>query len=50
MTYAYTLTNGRLTMPPPAKTPAVAWRKKGCRNCKPIVIPTRPTQPFTRSP
>jgi hypothetical protein len=43
MTYAYSITNGRMTQPPPAKTPTVRWRKKGCAHCKPIVVPTKPT-------
>lgn len=25
---------------PPVNT--VRWRKKGCKSCKPIVVPTRP--------
>ena len=51
-TYAYTTTNGRMTQPPPAKIPTVRWRKKGCRNCQPIVVPTRaltaPASPVSR--
>lgn len=39
--FAYTVTNGRRVV---HAAPAVGWRRKGCATCRPITVPTRPTQ------
>jgi hypothetical protein len=32
----------RRALPAQPKTPAVLWRKKGCKTCRPIKVATKP--------